>query len=77
MSGGGLEAALLAVHDAGDIRKLAALYRRAAEAAPDNAAASFYLTHALVFALEAGDPSATSLHARLVALGCDTAATVI
>jgi hypothetical protein len=34
-------------------------------------ARAFYLTHAYVFALEAGDPRAAALKARLVAEGAD------
>jgi hypothetical protein len=36
-------------------------------------ARAFYLTHAYVFALEAGDPRAAALKARLVAEGADRA----
>jgi hypothetical protein len=65
-----LDAALLAAHAADDRCALIGLYADAAEVAADTAAA-FYLTHAFVFALEAGDPRATALKARLVALGAD------
>ncbi|MEX3015637.1 hypothetical protein [Gymnodinialimonas hymeniacidonis] len=65
-----LDAALLAAHEAGDRARLVTLY---AEAADANAQAeAFYLTHAYVFALEAGDARAPALRARLVALGADT-----
>lgn len=64
-----LDAALCAAHLRGDGGALVGLYTRAADAAADADAASFYLTHAYVFALEAGDPRARALHARLCALG--------
>jgi hypothetical protein len=63
-----LDAALLAAHAAGDQRALVGLYGTAGAQAAANAAA-FYLTHAYVFALEAGDPRAAALHARLVEMG--------
>ncbi|MEM6619616.1 MAG: hypothetical protein AAF631_09965, partial [Pseudomonadota bacterium] len=51
-----LNARLLAAHAAGDARTLVALYRQAGDDATDDTARGFYLTHAYVFALEAGDP---------------------
>ena len=66
-----LDAALLAAHAAGDNRKLIELYKAAAEAADTPEQAAFYLTHAYVFALEAGDPVADTLHQRLVEMGRD------
>ena len=66
-----LDAALLAAHAAGDRAKLVALYAAAAEAADAPEQAAFYLTHAYVFALEAGDPVADTLHQRLVDMGRD------
>jgi hypothetical protein len=60
-----LDAALLAAHAAGDRAALIRLYAEAAESAADPDAAGFYLTHAYVFALEAGAPEAAALHARL------------
>jgi hypothetical protein len=68
----GLDARLLAAHASGDRDALVELYARAAGDA-DGIARAFYLTHAYVFALEAGDPRAAGLKARLVALGADTA----
>jgi hypothetical protein len=65
-----LDAALLAAHAKGDRATLIGLYAEAAEAARGTAAA-FYLTHAFVFALEAGDARAPVLKARLVAIGAD------
>ena len=62
--GAGLDARLLAAHEAGDPSILAALYAEASCAAEGEAAA-FYLTHAWIFALEAGDPSAARHEADL------------
>jgi hypothetical protein len=70
-----LDAELLAAHDAGDLGRLVAGYARAAdnaEGAGDVNRAAFFLTHAWVFALEAGDPRANDLRARLVAHGRET-----
>jgi hypothetical protein len=65
-----LEADLLSAHAASDGRRLAALYRAAADGANDIDAACFYLTHAYVYALEAGDdPAISHIHARLAAEG--------
>ncbi len=66
----GLDAALLAAHAAGDRERLITLYTAASDATEGEAGA-FYLTHAYVFALEAGDARAADLKARLVALGAD------
>ena len=68
---GTLDAALLEAHSKGDRAALIGLYAEAADAAPDARGRSFYLTHAYVFALEAGDPRATKLKARLVSEGAD------
>ncbi len=64
-----LDARLIAAHEAGDKPALVTLYTEAADGANDVDAACFYLTHAYVFALDAGHPSAATLHARLVAQG--------
>lgn len=67
-----LDAALLAAHDSGDQTALVGLYTTAgdwAEASGDINAACFYLTHAFVFALEAGAPQAQPLNRRLAARG--------
>jgi hypothetical protein len=64
-----LDAALLAAHDAGDKGALISLYAEAAAAGGPGAA--FYLTHAYVFALEAGDPRTASLRQRLLAMGAE------
>ncbi len=68
-----LDADLLAAHAANDRTALIRLYTQAADEAADEAAAGFYLTHAYVFALEAGAPQATALHQRLVAAGREEA----
>ncbi len=65
-----LDDALLAAHAAGDRDRLISLYAEAADLHRGEAAA-FYLTHAYVFALEAGDARAPALKARLVAIGAD------
>ncbi len=69
---GALDAALLAAHGSKDRTALIGLYAEAADTADDPVARSFYLTHAYVFALEAGDARAGSLKARLVARGAET-----
>ena len=66
------DAALIAAVEARDSETLVALYRERAEEcemAGDTDAACFYLTHAYVWALEAGHPEAADLHARLKAEG--------
>ncbi len=63
---------MLAAHAAGDGAALAGLYALAAEhagAGGEAGAAAFFLTHAYVFALEAGAPAAAGFRARLVAMG--------
>ncbi|MCO4824277.1 MAG: hypothetical protein KC451_05440 [Amylibacter sp.] len=66
-----LDEALLAAHLAGDNETLVGLYRAAGEAvlARDEVQGCFYLTHAYVFALEAGMAEAEELRAVLVARG--------
>lgn len=67
-----LDEALIAAHDANDVKSLIRLYTQAgddAEEAGNINAACFYLTHAYVFALEAGSTHASALHARLKAHG--------
>lgn len=68
-----LDARLLDAHDRNDLSALIALYREAAECTADETARGFYLTHAHVFALEAGAPCADDLRARLIAMGRETA----
>ncbi|MCR9138291.1 MAG: hypothetical protein NXI27_19990 [Alphaproteobacteria bacterium] len=63
-----LEDRLLAAHLRCDLDALVALYEEAAdcqEADGKTEAACFYLTHAFVFALEAGHPDADRLQRRL------------
>jgi hypothetical protein len=67
-----LDARLLTAHAADDRAALIALYKEASEAADTPVARNFYLTHAYVFALEAGAPEAAELRARLVAFGAET-----
>jgi hypothetical protein len=64
-----LQARLLAAHEADDRVALIGLYTEAGDAANTLDAACFFLTHAYVFALEAGDPRAAAIHARLKAEG--------
>lgn len=64
-----LDARMIAAHDAGDREALIGLYTEAADVANELDACCFFLTHAYVFALEAGAPQAKALHARLVAHG--------
>ena len=66
-----LDAALLAAHAAKDTASLITLYSQAAQAAKTEDAAAFYLTHAYVFALEAGDARAPDLHKQLIKTGRD------
>ncbi|PTX55936.1 hypothetical protein C8N43_0585 [Litoreibacter ponti] len=64
-----LDAELLAAHARDDRPALIALYERAADEAETEVAAGFYLTHAYVFALEAGDTRSKALATRLRAMG--------
>ncbi|UWR20947.1 hypothetical protein [Sulfitobacter sp. S190] len=68
-----LDDALIAAHAADDADALITLYTRAADGAQDEDRACFYLTHAMVFALEAGDARAQTLRARLVSCGREIA----
>ncbi|MEM7643859.1 MAG: hypothetical protein AAF366_15205 [Pseudomonadota bacterium] len=62
------DAAILAAHAAGDRARLVTLYAAAADARAGDARA-FFLTHAWVFALEAGDPRADDLRQALARMG--------
>ena len=64
-----LDTRMIAAHDSGDHSALIRLYTQAADEANDLDAACFYLTHAYIFALEAGSDQAPVLHARLVRHG--------
>ncbi len=68
-----LDARLLAAHAANDRAALITLYAEAAVAADSAEARGFYLTHAYVFALEAGDTRAEGLKAELIAMGREPA----
>lgn len=69
-----IDARLLEAHAADDKQALAALYQEAASIAETPDAEAFFLTHAYVFALEAGLPLADQLRTRLVTLGREPAA---
>lgn len=60
---------LLAAHAADDRAALVALYTVAADQAQDTDGTCFYLTHAMVFALELGLPAADDLRRRLAEHG--------
>lgn len=64
-----LDTRMIHAHEARDLGALVHLYTEAADTVNDVDAACFYLTHAYVFALEAGAAQAASLRARLVARG--------
>ena len=68
-----LDARLLAAHVAADRAGLIALYEEAARGANTDTARGFYLTHAYVFALDAGDSHAEVLRRELVAMGREPA----
>lgn len=61
-----LHEAMLAAHEVHDSAALIRLYTEAADISNDLDAACFFLTHAYVFALEAGAPEASALRARLI-----------
>jgi len=63
---------LIQAHSENNPEELALLYTRAgdvSEQAGNPDAACFYLTHAYVFALEAGSEQANELHRRLLQYG--------
>ncbi|WP_297771009.1 hypothetical protein [uncultured Roseovarius sp.] len=64
-----LNAQMISAHEANDRRALIKLYAQAADSVNDLDTSCFYLTHAYVFALEAGAHEAHYLHARLKAHG--------
>ena len=64
-----LDTRMLAAHEGPDPAALIALYTEAADSANDLDASCFFLTHAYVFALEAGAPEAARLHTRLASHG--------
>ncbi|PLS22000.1 hypothetical protein [Neptunicoccus cionae] len=66
-----LDQALLAAHNAKDNSALVRLYRQAGKAAlaEDETRGCFYLTHAYIYALEAGLAEAQELHSTLKSFG--------
>jgi len=65
---------LMSAHDARDLSLLSELYTEAAGLAENEGdidRCCFFLTQAWVFAMDAGDPKAIPLKARLVAYGRD------
>lgn len=67
-----LNSRLIAAHRSGDLKQMILLYTSAAELADrggDTDRAAFFRTHAMVIALEAGDPVADKLRATLTAQG--------
>jgi hypothetical protein len=64
-----LDTAMIHAHETGDRRALIGLCAEAADRMNEIDAACFFLTHAYVFALEAGASEAGVLHARLKAQG--------
>lgn len=68
-----LDARLRDAHALRDGAALIEIYCACADAAADEDHRGFFLTHALVFALEAGDARASTLRAALVAMGREEA----
>jgi hypothetical protein len=64
-----LDRALIALHGSGRAAELSRLHTEAAAMMTDQGAERFHLTHAWVFALEAGIAEETALRRRLKALG--------
>lgn len=64
-----LDDRMISAHAAQDRMALIKLYREAADSVNDRDASCFFLTHAYIFALEAGTSEAQNLHARLKAQG--------
>ena len=64
-----LHSQLLAAHDQRNHEGLIGLYTLAADRSNDLVERSFFLTHAFVFALEAGDMRAPVLRSRLHEMG--------
>lgn len=67
-----LDSELIAAHEAEDNALLVRLYTQAASDAGNTDAAGFYMTHAYIFALEAGLPQAPELRQRLIDMGRET-----
>ncbi|MEO9649190.1 MAG: hypothetical protein ABJ360_10740 [Roseobacter sp.] len=66
-----LDRRLLTAHERNDTAQLSALYTEAANEADDVDATAFFLTHAYVFALDAGLQNANALQDRLIGMGRD------
>ena len=66
-----LEDRLSRAHQRDDKTGLVGLYCEAANAAPNDAVQSFFLTHAYVFALEIADARTDTLRRQLIALGSE------
>lgn len=64
-----LDERLLEAHERDDKPALVALYSEAADAANNEEAKGFYLTHAYVFALDIGAAEAPALRQRLKDMG--------
>ncbi|MEM6479453.1 MAG: hypothetical protein AAF841_04340 [Pseudomonadota bacterium] len=60
-----LHDALLAAHIAGDSEQMVDLYTQAADQSGTEDEEMFFLTHAYIFALEAGHPATPQLRDRL------------
>ena len=67
-----LQSRLLNAHALDDIEELVSLYTEAADTAAKEDARGFYLTHAYIYALEAGLNTAEDLRRRLIAMGRET-----
>lgn len=65
------EAALRDARQTGDWSTVISMYVEAAEGHGEGNSEAFYLTHAYIHALEAGDVRADHLKARLVTLGAE------
>jgi hypothetical protein len=64
-----LEAQLLAAHGVGNKTALVALYCMAADGAPTQDEAAFFLTNAYIYALETAHKDTSALRDQLVAMG--------
>lgn len=64
-----LNRSILAAHERGDAAALVALYEDAAQQASTVDERAFFLTHALIFALEIGAPEAAALSQQLRRMG--------
>jgi hypothetical protein len=67
-----LNESLITAHAANNKAQLVRLYRRAGDMMISEGnidAASFYLTHAYIFALDVGDDAAPEIHKMLVGYG--------